>query len=396
VSSGRPIVLGISGGIAAYKTPFLIRLLQKNGFDVKAVCTAAARRFVTQQVLFTLTGHPVYSDEPLLETGVEHVALAQWAEYLLICPTTANTLAKIAYGIADNLLSTLALSFQNRLIVAPAMNAEMWKNAATQENISLLRRRNVHVLPVEEGQLACGDSGPGRMLSPESIVDAVLSLSSQQCLGNKKVLISSGPTFELIDPVRVLCNLSTGKMGAALAFAAMLSGAQVTMVTGPAVTPPPPGVRIVRVTSAIEMLEAMEKEFLDADICIMAAAVSDYRPKNMLKEKMQCDRNGEWNLSLIPNPDIAERLGNQKKDQFLVCFSLETGNDAGRPVSKMKKKNCDMMVVNRADLSLALDSATVTLLYPDNSSESLPMQSKREIARRIIERIAAKSGIHHG
>jgi phosphopantothenoylcysteine decarboxylase / phosphopantothenate---cysteine ligase len=396
VPSGRPIVLGISGGIAAYKTPFLIRLLQKNGYDVKAVCTTAGREFVTEQVLFTLTGHPVYLDRPLREAAVDHVALAKWAEFLLICPATANILAKIAHGIADNLLSTLALSFQDRIIVAPAMNTEMWNNAATQDNISLLLRRNVHVLPVEEGQLACGDNGPGRMLAPEAIVDAILSLSAPKSLLNKKVLISSGPTFEPIDPVRILGNTSSGKMGAALARAAMLAGAQVTVVSGPAATPLPPGARVIHVGSALEMLDAMEKEFPHTDICIMAAAVSDYRAKDVLKEKKHCDRDGQWSLNLVPNPDIAERLGKQKKEQFLVCFSLETDNQLSRPLSKMEKKNCDLIVVNQADASLTLDNAAVTLLYPDHSTESLAMQSKREIAGGIIERIAAKSGTHHG
>ena len=207
MASGRRLVLGISGGIAAYKTPSLIRLFQKKGFDVKTVCTPAGRMLVAQQALFTITGHPVYIDEPLLHSDMDHIELAKWGEYLLICPATANTLAKIAHGIADNLLCSLALSFQGRLAVAPAMNTAMWNNEATQDNIALLHRRNVRVLPVDEGELACGDEGAGRLLPLESIVDYMLSFDAPQLLANKNMLIASGPTYEPLDAVRVL----TGK-----------------------------------------------------------------------------------------------------------------------------------------------------------------------------------------
>jgi phosphopantothenoylcysteine decarboxylase / phosphopantothenate---cysteine ligase len=396
VVAGRRIVLGISGGIAAYKTPSLVRLFQKNGFEVKTVCTPAALTLVARQALFTLSGHPVYTDEPSLDAEMDHIELAQWGQHLLICPATANTLAKLAHGIADNLLTTLALSFQNRLIVAPAMNTAMWTNEATQENIALLIRRNVQVLPVDEGELACGDVGPGRLLALETIVDYMVFLPKTQCLAGKKVLIASGPTCEPIDAVRVITNRSSGKMGSALASAAMLCGAEVTVVSGPASAPLPAGARIIRVRTALEMQQALGKEFDAADICIMAAAVSDYRPKTIVAGKKQSDRNQEWDLTLVPNPDIAESLGAKKNHQILVCFSLETDDGVDRPQKKMLKKNCDMMVVNRADAALESDRTAVTLLYPDRPAQPLATQSKREIAGHIIQRIAELCGASHG
>ena len=396
MAAGRPIVLGISGGIAAYKTPLLVRLLQKNGFDVKAVCTPAALTLVARQALSTITGHPVYTDEPTSDADMDHIALAKWGELLLICPATANTIAKIAHGIADNLLTSLALSFSNRLIVAPAMNTHMWTNEATRDNCALLCRRNVQVLPVDEGELACGDCGPGRLLPLESIVERVLFFSAPRFLADKKVLIASGPTTEPIDAVRILTNRSSGKMGSALASAALQAGARVTVVSGPAPTPMPAGARVVRVSTALEMKDALEKEFGDADVCIMAAAISDYRPKNPMTHKKQCDRDRDWDLALVANPDIAESLGRRKNRQFLVCFSLETDDGLERPSRKMAKKNCDMMVVNRADSSLEKDQTTVTLLFPGKPPASLPTGSKRDVAARIIERIAQEGSSAHG
>jgi phosphopantothenoylcysteine decarboxylase/phosphopantothenate--cysteine ligase len=326
---------------------------------------------------------------------MDHIELAKWGGHLLVCPATANTLSKLAHGIADNLLTTLALSFQDRLVVAPAMNGAMWTNRVTQENVALLVKRGVRVLPVDEGELACKEVGPGRLLPLESIAGYMLSLTTPPLLTGKKVLIASGPTSEPIDAVRVVTNRSSGKMGAALASAALLSGAEVTVVTGPAVAAPPAGARVIRVLTAIEMQSAMEREFDAADICIMAAAVSDYRPERALAGKKKCDREGTWDLRLTPNPDIAAGLGARKKRQLLVCFSLEAEDDLARPREKMLKKNCDMMVVNRADASIDQDQTTVTLLFPDGREEKLPRREKREVAGRIIERIAAQSRSSH-
>jgi phosphopantothenoylcysteine decarboxylase/phosphopantothenate--cysteine ligase len=387
------IVLGISGGIAAYKTPSLVRLFQKSGVEVKAVLTPAARGLVAELTLHTVTGNPVYVDEPSGDRDMEHIALAKWADFLLVCPATANTIAKIAHGIADNLLTSLALSFENRLIVAPAMNTAMWKNSVTQENIVSLVNRGVRVLPVGVGELACGDEGPGRLIDLETIVDYTQSLNTPKYFAHKKVLISSGPTAEPIDPVRVITNRSSGKMGAALARAAWLAGADVTVVSGPTSAALPAAVRVIRVTTALEMLDSLEKEFPHADVCIMAAAISDFRPHNVLIDKKHRGDASSWSLELVPNPDIAERLGKKKDKTFLVGFSLETDNDDARPLEKMIKKNCDMMIVNRADVALESDSSAARILFPDKPAENAALQGKNQLAALIIKRIATSMGL---
>ena len=396
VARNHRIVLGVTGGIAAYKTPSLVRLFQKNSVEVKVVCTRAALMLVAQQALSVVSGHTVYVDEPARDFDMAHVSLAKWGDFLLVCPATADTIAKIAHGIADNLLTTLALSFEKRLVIAPAMNTAMWLNRATQENVALLTGRGAFVLPVDEGDLACGDTGPGRLLAPETIVDFILSLASPRCLADKKVLVSSGPTHEPIDAVRYIGNRSSGKMGAALARAAMLAGARVTLVSGPSPTPPPPGVRLITVTTAAEMLAVLEKEFDETDVCIMAAAVADFRPARRIEGKKHRDHQASWDLTFVPNPDIAEHLGGRKTRQFLACFSLETGDDLASPLEKMKRKKCDLMIINTTDASLELDSTEVRIVLPDASVEHLPRQSKKSAAAHIIERIAQHLGVFHG
>jgi phosphopantothenoylcysteine decarboxylase/phosphopantothenate--cysteine ligase len=323
-----------------------------------------------------------------------HIALAKWADFLLVCPATANTIAKIANGIADNLLTSLSLSFENRIVIAPAMNTAMWQNALTQENIDKLTRIGARVLPVDEGDLACGDCGPGRLLSLDVIVDFLLSLAAPKYLANKKILIASGPTSEPIDDVRSLTNRSSGKMGAALASAARLAGGLVTVVSGPASLPLPAGVRVIHVTTALEMLDAMEQEFTQTDICIMAAAVADFRPAGPFNGKLHRE-DGARTLELTPNPDIAKTLGERKKGQFLACFSLETDDDEARPIEKMNRKQCDMMVVNRADTALGSDSTRIRILYPNAPADRPLPQSKVEAAAYILERIAARMGLLH-
>ena len=383
------IVLGVTGGIAAYKAPSLVRLLRKIGADVKVVCTQAALSLVAKQALFTVSDNTVYTDEPTHESDMEHIGLAKWGNFLLICPATANTIAKKAHGIADNLLTSLALSFEKRLVVAPAMNTEMWLNSATQDNIALLNSRGVSVLPVDEGELACGDCGPGRLLPLETITEFMLSLAAPKLLINKKVLISTGPTREPVDAVRFLSNGSSGKMGAALAHAAWLAGGKVTVVSGPCPAKLPAGVRVTRVETAREMLSVMEKEFMEADICIMAAAVGDFRPSEIFEGKKHREDTASWSLELTANPDIAERLGSLKKNQFLACFSLETGNGGNRAIEKMKRKKCDMMIINRASVSLETDSTQAEIIFPDDLHGPLiPLQSKTAAASRIIEIIA--------
>jgi len=409
-------LVGITGGIAAYKVPLLVRLLRKNGCEVKVVMTAAAGPLVGAEALRVLSGNPVYLDGVENQYDMGHIRLSEWADVFLICPATANTIAKIACGIADNLLTTLALSVPERkIVVAPAMNCVMWANAATQANIGKLRDRGVAVLPVEDGELACGVCGPGRMLGIDKIAELVVSFpngdqplpvdnppagvvggplpvdkSASRPLMGKAVLISSGPTEEPIDPVRVITNRSSGKMGAALAKAALAMGARVTVVSGPAPAPLPAGADAVYVRTAAEMEAEMVKRFGDVDICIMAAAVSDYRPASPSETKIHRSDSDNLTIELVPNPDIAAKLGAAKSNQCLVGFSLESGDGIGRAEDKMAKKNCDMMVYNKVDVALGGDSTGFTILFGDGRREVFPVMGKTEAARVIITNIAGR------
>lgn len=315
---GTRIVIGISGGIAAYKIPHLIRLLVKQGAAVKVVLTEHALPLVGIDSLQTLCGYPVYRDGST-RYEMDHIKLAQWADLLLIAPATANTIAKIAHGIADNLLTTLVCAAPpSRVLFAPAMNTGMWDNPATRDNIASLTKKEYTVLPVGHGELACGDQGAGRMLEPEELVERIAVFrGASMLLKGKKVLISSGPTEEPIDPVRVLTNSSSGKMGAALAEAALRQGAIVTVVTGPASEPLPLGATVIPVRTAVEMGAALLERFAEADICIMAAAVSDYRPAVYATNKIERNDSGKLLLELIPNPDILAGLGRIKEHRFL-------------------------------------------------------------------------------
>jgi phosphopantothenoylcysteine decarboxylase / phosphopantothenate---cysteine ligase len=390
------IVLGISGGIAAYKAPQLIRLLSKNGISVVTVLTPSARPLVGEEALRVVSRNQVYCEDRPTACDMAHIELAKWGQLLLVCPATANTIAKIAHGIADNLLTTLALSFEGRMVIAPAMNTAMWNNRSTQDNIALLASRGATVLPVDEGELACGDEGPGRLLPLESIVEHTRAASRPRMLAGKRVLIASGPTQEKVDAVRVLTNRSSGKTGAALARAAMLAGADVCVVTGPASHSPPPGCRVVRVTSALEMMAALDREFKKCDICIMAAAVADFRPKEASAGKKHRSDAASWTIELVANPDIAQSLGTKKRRQFLVGFSLETGADEKTAREKMRKKNCDMMVVNALESAMEGDASAATILYKNKLPEHLPSSKKQELAEKIIFRIAQQAGLSHG
>jgi phosphopantothenoylcysteine decarboxylase/phosphopantothenate--cysteine ligase len=392
--SGQRIILGISGGIAAYKMPQLIRLLQKDGIDVTAVLTPNARGLVGEETLRVVSKHPVYCEDRPGQSPHEmaHIELAKWAQFLLICPASANTIAKCAHGIADNLLTTLALSFEGRrLLIAPAMNSNMWQNKATQDNIAALKSRGAMVLPVDCGELACGDEGPGRLPPLDTIVDFVRAASLPRLLKGKKVLISSGPTVEPLDAVRHITNRSSGKMGAALARAALLSGAEVCVVSGPAKCPPPAGCLVVHVNTALEMKSALEAEFDNCDICIMAAAVSDFRPKKFIPGKKHRS-DAEWSIECVANPDIAASLGAQKTKQFLVGFSLDVDPDVSAARKKMTLKNCDMMIVNSAGSSLETDTTSASILFRKGKDKIIGKCGKQQAAEAIIRIIAERMG----
>ena len=397
-SGVRKVLIGVSGGIAAYKVPLLVRLLRKSGCEVKIALTRAARSLVGEEALRTLSGWPVYLDGERRH-DIDHIRLSEWADIFLVCPATANTIAKIACGIADNLLTSLALSVpEDRIMIAPAMNSVMWENGATRANIAALALRGVTVLPVEEGELACGSSGPGRMLGIDEIAGRVLSFpvessSRELMLKGKTALISSGPTEEPLDPVRVITNRSSGRMGAALAKAALSMGARVTVVSGPAQEPLPHGAEVVAVRTAAEMEREMAKRFGGADICIMAAAVSDYRPVNPSGVKLPRSEGGNVVIELMPNPDIAARLGAAKSGQCLVGFSLESGEgDVGRAEAKMRNKNCDMMVYNEVSAALGTRATGFTLLFADGRREDFPVMDKMDAARVILTNAARAAG----
>jgi phosphopantothenoylcysteine decarboxylase/phosphopantothenate--cysteine ligase len=383
------IVLGITGGIAAYKIPHLIRLLRKNDASVKVVLTRHAMPFVGPETLRTVSGFPVYHDDSS-EYDIEHIRLTQWADILFIAPATANTIAKIAHGIADNLLTSIALAFPPaKTIIAPAMNTGMWENSITRENISVLVKRGITVLPVGQGELACGDSGAGRMLEVENLVEAITSFHGTHTpLSGKKVLISSGPTEEPFDPVRVITNRSSGKMGAALAYEALAMGATVTVVTGPAATALPATAQIIAVRTAAEMEAALQAQFTTADICIMAAAVSDYRPKNVSGEKLHRDENSSLTLELIANNDILAELGRRKTHQLLIGFALESCDDETRVLEKMRRKQCDMMVLNLVDKALGNDTTEIVIFTSDGGKKRSGIVPKEAAAKLLLEQAA--------
>lgn len=389
------VVLGITGGIAAYKTPELVRLLGKNNVAVKVVCTNGALPLVGEETLRVVSCNPVYCDGAPASHDMAHIELAKWGQLLLVCPATANTIAKIAHGIADNLLTTLALSFEKRIMLAPAMNTALWNNAAVRANVALCASRGAIVLPVDEGELACGDEGAGRLLPLETIADCVLAGLRPRLLSGKKILISSGPTLEPIDPVRVITNRSSGKMGAMLARAAMLAGADVCVVHGPAAVPPPPGCRAIGVTSAREMKAALDREFGTCDVCIMAAAVSDFKPRTVLKAKKHRSDSSTWNLSLTSTPDILEGLGRTKTHQVLVGFSLDSRAETAAAAAKMAKKNCDMMVANPAETAMEGDTSEATILVKGRRPERIARTDKRRLAEIIVDRIASIAGKQH-
>lgn len=386
----RNILLGVSGGIAAYKIPFLVRILKKRGYDVKVVLTRSAEGLVGVDALRTLTGYPVYMDR-VGEYDMNHIRLEEWADCLLVAPATANTMAKMAHGIADNLLSTLFLSVKCPVVVAPAMNVNMWENAATQANVSTLKSRGVSVLPVGEGELACGVVGAGRMLEPEDIASYIDLAPFDSELSGTRILVVSGPTEEQIDPVRIITNRSSGQMGSALVRASIARGAVVTMISGPSSTVQPEGCRVIPIRSAREMHDAVMVEMDSHDAVIMAAAVSDYRVEQIASEKLAREKTAAVQLNLISNPDIASEVGAKKRsDQRLITFALESGG-VERAIEKMTRKGSDFSVYNRIDQSLEKSSATQTILFADGR-ESIEIQnvSKELCGKAIIHALAAE------
>ncbi|CAI8372764.1 MAG: Coenzyme A biosynthesis bifunctional protein CoaBC [uncultured Bacteroidota bacterium] len=393
--SGKKILLGITGGIAAYKTPFLVRALIQQAAEVKVVMTPSSKDFVSPLTLSTLSKNPVLStftaedsDNPVWN---DHVELGQWADLILVAPATANTLSSMVHGRCNNLLLAVYLSAKCPVFIAPAMDLDMYAHPSTQENINTLKSFGNHVLPVGEGFLASGLEGKGRMLEPEEMVSKVVSFFNPTLeLKGKKVLITAGPTYEAIDPVRFIGNHSSGKMGYALAEVALKMGAAVTLISGPSSEKiNHPSLKLIKVVSAEEMLTAVQEFYDSTDIAIAAAAVADFKPKKIASNKLKKE-SGLAHISLVPTVDILSYMGEKKKKQKLIGFALETENELEHAKGKLSRKNLDGIVLNSLqdpDAGFSVTTNKITFIHADFRAESYPLQSKLECAQRIFEQI---------
>ena len=387
--NGKNILIGITGGIAAYKICELIRKFKKNGANVRVVATPNALNFVTKLTLQNLSQNEVYVEEfNVKDWRPEHISFADEADIMLIAPATANTISKIATGVADNLLTSIACAFNKKMIIAPAMNCNMWNNPVVQENISKLRSLGVEFLEPESGFLACGYIGKGRLCSIDKIYSSVVeALNYSNKLEGKKVVVTSGGTIEDIDPVRYISNYSSGKMGFAIANAAKNMGAEVVLITTKNFEAP---YKIVKVKSAIDMQNAIDKEFETSDYIIMAAAVADYRVKNYSQQKMKKTNDDNLVLELVKNPDILKGLCDKKTHQIIVGFCAESENLLNNAKEKIAKKGCDYLVANdisRADIGFSSDDNEVSILNKSGKIVKLDKAPKKVIARQILEYI---------
>lgn len=393
--AGKRVLLGISGGIAAYKTPQLVRALLREGAEVRVVMTAAAQRFVTPYTLEVLSRRPVYTDLFAADTEfpVVHVGLAQWADLVVLAPATAHLLARLAHGLADDLLTTLMLGCSAPVLGAPSMEAHMLEHPLTQENLRRLEGLGYAWIDAAAGELASGAVGRGRMAEPEEIAARVAQLlGAGRDLEGTRILVSAGPTVEDLDPVRFIGNRSSGKMGYALAAQAQRRGARVWLVSGPTALTPPPGVEFVAVRSALQMQAAAEAVYPQVDAAILAAAVADYRPAQVAAEKLK--RGAErMVVELVENPDISAGLGRSKgAHQLLIGFAMETEDGLARAREKLRRKNCDLVVLNdlrEEGAGFAVDTNIVTLVDAAGGEERLPKMSKTQVADRILDWVLA-------
>ncbi len=397
--SRRPprILLGVSGGIAAYKAAELVRALVREEAEVKVVLTARGAEFVTPLTLATLSGHPVatseFHDPP--SPAIDHIDLARWADVLLVAPATANVLARFARGLADDLLSTVHLAFRGPVVLAPAMNPGMWEREQTRANVADLEARGVVIVPPEEGFVACGDEGAGRLADLQRIAaEALIAARRSRSMEGRKIVVSAGPTREAIDPVRYLSNRSSGKMGYAIAAALEARGAEVVLVSGPVRLSPPWGVERVMVESALEMREAVLEAAGEAAAVVMAAAVADHRPSAAPEKKISLPKDRGYALQLEPNPDILAELvqaraaGRLPAKLLLVGFAAETGQATAKGVAKRRRKGCDLLLANdvaRAGSGFDVETNEVTLIGPDGQPEPWPQMSKRQVAERLAD-----------
>jgi len=402
-ASGRLIVLGVSGGIAAYKSAELVRLLTDRGHQVQVVMTKAARRFIGPLTFASLTGRKVITDlfedntSPTGESAIEHISVAQQADLLLVAPATADVLAKFAHGLADDFLTTIHLAYEGPVVIAPAMNSNMWAHPATRENIAQLAARGVTIIDPDAGDLACGMVGPGRLAEPERIANAaeqaLLAASpAARDLQSETVLITAGPTYEPLDPVRFLSNRSSGRMGYALAEEARARGARVILVSGPVALAPPRDCELVAVETAEQMHQAVLDRLSEATVFVSVAAVADYRPRVVAPAKLK-KQAASLTLELEPTPDILEEVGRLKGARTVVGFAAETGDVVEHARAKLAAKNCDLIVANpvgsgTAGTGFGSPQNQGWLVDATGEAVALPPMAKREMASRILDRVA--------
>lgn len=397
------ITLGVTGGVAAYKSAELVRRLQTEGHTVQVVMTRAAREFITPLTFAALSGQKVITDlftggesgDANLESAIEHIAVAQRTDLLLVAPATADTLAKFARGLADDFLSTLYLASTAPVVLAPAMNVNMWQHPATQENLATLRKRGARIVEPGEGYLACGMTGPGRLAAQEEILKAVREVvEAQQDLAGQTVLVTAGPTCEDLDPVRFITNRSSGKMGYAVAEAAARRGAKVILISGPTALGTPEGVERIDVRTAEEMLRAVRARFAESSIAIFAAAVADYRPANPATAKIKRTKE-PLTIHLEPNPDILATVAREKGDRLVVGFAAETDHVAENARKKLAQKDADIIVANDVTAEGAgfdVDTNIVTMFSRDARDLPLPRMTKPEVAQRILDEVLRLRG----
>ncbi|WP_372878789.1 bifunctional phosphopantothenoylcysteine decarboxylase/phosphopantothenate--cysteine ligase CoaBC [Spongiibacter marinus] len=391
--SNRQILLGITGGIAAYKSAELVRRLKDHGADVRVVMTAAAMEFITPLTLQALSGNPVHTAllDPEAEAGMGHIELARWADLILVAPASADFMARLASGRGDDLLTTLCLATPAPIALAPAMNQGMWRDPATQANADTLRQRGVALFGPAAGEQACGDIGPGRMLEAEQLAELAAGLFNSRALDGICLSITAGPTREAIDPVRYISNHSSGKMGYALAEAAADAGARVTLISGPTQLPCPPRVTRVDVISADDMYQASMANMGSCDIFIACAAVADYRPAHIEEQKIK-KQNTSMHIELVRNPDIVSAVASHDQRPFTVGFAAETQDVIHYAKGKLEKKNLDMIIANDVSdtrIGFNSDENSVTIIDP-SGQQKLEQMGKRQLAKQLIDLIAAR------
>ena len=387
---GKRIVLGVTGGISAYKAAFLVRLLRKNGANVRVVMTQSATKFVTPLTFQALSAKPVHTEllDLNTETAMGHIELAKWADLILIAPASANFIARYANGFAEDLLSTLCLATDSPVIIAPAMNQQMWRNQATQENLERINARGITVVGPTVGVQACGDDGPGRMLEPEEIVAHTANMFQTNILTGSRLLVTAGPTREAIDPVRFLSNRSSGRMGYAVATAAAEAGADVTLISGPVDLAAIGIEKVIHVTSAEEMQESVMQRINNIDIFISAAAVADYRVQKISEQKIK-KSDDTYELIMQKNPDILAEVSALYDAPFTVGFAAETENLELNAQTKLHLKNLDMIAANQVDKKLGIDCDENALtIFWKTGREKLPLAPKNKLARSLIKLIA--------